>query len=115
MTATDRLLDRRRLLAVLGALPFATLVDGVAAAAAPAGFASARFDASGASVALFGEAGETAAAPLPDRGHGLAIAPDGRSLVVVARRPGRWAAIFSLPDLRLLRRLALPAGRHFYG
>lgn len=119
MTETDFAhLDRRRLIAALGALPFAALLDAAAPARAAGrseAHASARFDARGASVALIDVGGEIATAPLPDRGHGVSLAPDGKSLVVVARRPGCWAAVFALPDLRLVRRLDLPPGRHFYG
>ena len=108
-------IDRRRLTAVLAglaALPFV----GRGRASGRAAFASARFGASGAAVALLDADGaESATQALPERGHGLAIAPDGRRLVVVARRPGRWALVLSTDDLAPLARLALPAGRHFYG
>jgi uncharacterized protein len=106
-------IDRRRLFALVAGL----LAAPDMALAAPSGrFASARFDASGASVALVGLDGrELGSQPLPTRGHGLALSPDGRTLVVVARRPDRWAFVFTVDGLAPLARLDLPTGRHFYG
>ena len=54
-------------------------------------------------------------ARLPDRAHGMACHPDGRSLVVMGRRPGYFAMVVALPDLRLIARIQPPDGRHFYG
>lgn len=108
--------DRRRVTMGLAALALAGLAGPARAGtnSVPT-FASPCFDRDGAALALFDGRGETSAAALPERGHGVASAPDGRSVVVTARRPGRWAVVFALPDLRPLHRLDLPAGRHFYG
>ena len=109
-------IDRRRLLAGLAAAALAGPRSAIAAPDDVAGFASACFDREGAAVALLdGDGRETAARPLPDRGHGIALSPDGDMLVVIARRPGRWAAVFAAGDLRPLARLETPPGRHFYG
>lgn len=116
-----RHLDRRRVTAALAALGLAPFLGTAGARAASLDaasrrlHASARFDREGASFALFDGDGVTAAAALPDRGHGVAISPDGCLAVVTARRPGRWAVVFAVPDLRPLSRLDLPRGRHFYG
>lgn len=55
------------------------------------------------------------AVPLPDRGHDIAVAPDGSAAVVFGRRPGFFAAVIDLADNRLLTMLDSPQGRHFYG
>ena len=105
-------IDRRSLLAGLAGLALAPH----RAAAAAGGYASAQFDRQGASLTVLGAGGAPRAdAALPDRGHGLAQSPDGRLLVVVARRPGRWALVAAADDLRPIARLTLPADRHFYG
>lgn len=107
-------IDRRSLLGLaLGAL----LAPGAGrAASADGAFVGARFDAAGASVAVFAEGGgETASRGLPTRGHGVAVSPDGAHVVVVARRPGRWALALAIDGLRPVAELVPPAGRHFYG
>lgn len=53
--------------------------------------------------------------PLPARGHGIAVAPDGRAAVILGRRPGLFAFVVSLPDGRILRRFEPPEGRHLCG
>lgn len=55
------------------------------------------------------------AVPLPDRGHDIAVAPDGTTAVVFGRRPGYFAAVIDLEAGTLLRMLESPEGRHFYG
>lgn len=52
---------------------------------------------------------------LDGRGHDAAISPDGRSAVVFARRPGRFALVLDLAGHRRLKAVAPPADRHFYG
>ncbi|MBP5856558.1 DUF1513 domain-containing protein [Marivibrio halodurans] len=52
---------------------------------------------------------------LPDRGHGPSVSPDGRTAMVPARRPGRFAAILDLDAMRLADMLETPDGRHFMG
>jgi len=53
--------------------------------------------------------------PLPDRGHDIAVAPDGATAVVFGRRPGFFAAVIDLEEGTLLTMLESPQGRHFYG
>ncbi len=55
------------------------------------------------------------AVSLPDRGHDIAVAPDGRTAVVFGRRPGFFAAVIDLDNAMLLTMLESPQGRHFYG
>ena len=52
---------------------------------------------------------------LPDRGHDIAVAPDGRTAVVFGRRPGFFAAVIDLEEGALVTTLESPPGRHFYG
>lgn len=108
-------IDRRRLLAALAGFALAPTTS--AHAAPTTHYLGARFgDGDAASVAIFTDDGaETAAAPLPTRGHGLAGSPDGRLLVVMARRPQRWGVVFDRDTLTPLARLTLPEDRHFYG
>ncbi|MFC6672196.1 DUF1513 domain-containing protein [Marinobacterium aestuariivivens] len=53
--------------------------------------------------------------PLPDRAHGIGVSPDGRRCAVVARRPGSFVELYSLPDGARLQRLENAAGRRFCG
>lgn len=53
--------------------------------------------------------------PLPGRGHGIAIAPDGKTCVAVARRPGTFAAIIDMVQGEATHWLEAPEGRHFHG
>lgn len=53
--------------------------------------------------------------PLPGRGHAVALSPAARQAVIFARRPGRFAEVVDLTEGKVLRRLASPDGRHFYG
>jgi hypothetical protein len=52
---------------------------------------------------------------LPGRGHGIAVAPDRRTCVAIARRPGTFAAVVDLKTGQALRWLESPAERHFHG
>ncbi|GGO81472.1 Tat pathway signal protein [Marinobacterium nitratireducens] len=53
--------------------------------------------------------------PLPDRAHGIALHPARTRCAVVARRPGTFVDLYSLPDGRQLQRLHNPDGRRFCG
>lgn len=64
------------------------------------------FDASGAAVFDLG---------LPGRGHSLAVRSDGRTAVLFARRPGRFALAVDLARRRVAAEFATPRDRHFYG
>ncbi len=52
---------------------------------------------------------------LPDRGHSFAVRPDGRTAVVFARRPGRFALAIDLARGAAAAEFAAPRDRHFYG
>lgn len=61
-------------------------------------------------------AGEVrASAPLPERGHGMAVDPGGRYAVVFARRPGTFALALDTLSGEVVREIAADSGRHFYG
>lgn len=52
---------------------------------------------------------------LPERGHGIALSPDGRSAAAVARRPGTSVAVVDLAKGETTHWLEAPEGRHFHG
>ncbi len=52
---------------------------------------------------------------LPGRGHGAAWRRDAGEVVVLARRPGRFAVVIGVADGRIRRRFEAPPTRHFYG
>ena len=52
---------------------------------------------------------------LPGRGHAAAIHPTRNEAVMVARRPGRFAAVLDLDSGRVSRMVDAVDGRHFYG
>lgn len=53
--------------------------------------------------------------PLPGRAHGCTLQSDGDTVVVFARRPGRFMVVASLRENRVLRTIESVSGRHFYG
>ncbi len=65
--------------------------------------------------ALAGNGRMLSRTPLPDRAHGVVVAPDGCSAVVLARRPGTFAALIDLPTGQVQNILSAASGRHFYG
>lgn len=109
------MLDRR---AVLAALAAASLSPRTAFSAAgrPA-FVAARREADGThAAAVVSEDGELLFIErLDGRGHDAAISPDGRTAVVFARRPGRFALVLDLAAGRRATAFAPPENRHFYG
>lgn len=58
---------------------------------------------------------DIAAVPLPARGHGGAVSPDGRRMAVFARRPDRFAVVIDAADPAEPLVVHPPEGRHFYG
>ncbi|AVM74277.1 DUF1513 domain-containing protein [Magnetospirillum gryphiswaldense] len=52
---------------------------------------------------------------LPGRGHGIALAPDGKLAVAVARRPGTFAGVIDVASGEATHWLEAPTGRHFHG
>ncbi len=53
--------------------------------------------------------------PIPARGHAFALHPNRRLAVLVARRPGRWAAVIDLHKRAVVRIFHSPDDRHYYG
>ncbi len=54
-------------------------------------------------------------AALPGRGHGFAVHPSRRELVVFARRPGTFAVVVQTSDGAVRHRIESPPDRHFCG
>jgi len=52
---------------------------------------------------------------LPDRGHAAAIHPWAPLAVAFARRPGDFGFIINCLQGKIINKLVLPKGRHFYG
>lgn len=108
-------LDRRQFSLALAAIGMAPL----GALARPGGepaYIAARKEAAGYSVAVLSETGEVLfTEALDDRGHDAAVSPDGRTAVVFARRPGRFALVLDLAQRRKALAFAPPEDRHFYG
>lgn len=53
--------------------------------------------------------------PLPGRGHGVALSPDKRTAVAVARRPGQYLIVLDTQTGHFLHQIESDANRHFYG
>lgn len=125
---TDRVaISRRALLAGLGGIA-ALSAGNFSAFAGGAGlidegalgtplFASARREADGSyGIAIIDDAGqELARVALPGRGHGIAVAPDGRRFMAFARRPGTFALLIDPFERTEPKVLTSIDGRHFYG
>ena len=106
---------RRDFLAALACLPF---MNGRAhASSARERFVACARKADGAfAAAVLDDAGAVSSVlPLPGRGHGAAIAPDGRRAVVFGRRPADFMIAFSMDAPESAVQLSAQAGRHFYG
>ena len=79
-------------------------------------YAAARAEADGSFAAvLFTTEGDAARIALPGRGHDLTFRPGTRECVVFARRPGRFAGVFSDDASRPPVWFASAQGRHFDG
>jgi hypothetical protein len=109
-------LDRRALVAGLASTTAMLTLPGRAAAALEHEcFAAARRDDRGNfSAALFTLDGDLRAVELPQRGHDIALKPDGREWVTFARRPGRFGVAIPL-DARQPQWFAAKPDRHFFG
>ena len=113
-----RAVERRQILRALSAAPLCALLPTGVGADTPSArvFASARQ--AGANNALISgevDAPASVISPLPDRGHAVSLAPDGRLAVICARRPGRFAVAFDPVTLEVLHRFQTPDDRHFCG
>lgn len=110
-------IDRRQFIqafAALGVMPIATLAR--AGDAAPAFVAARQEGAARFSVAVLDQAGALLfSEELDGRAHDIAIAPDLKTAVVFARRPGFFALVIDLGGRRRVLSFAPPEGRHFYG
>lgn len=112
-------LDRRQILVAGGAAFLAGLLphQGEALAQAKAFFASAvRLPDGGFAVQLLSERGDALATyDLEDRGHDVALSPDGKLCVAFARRPGRFMLVFRRDGKGEPQLLWAPKDRHFFG
>lgn len=106
-------LDRRGLLAGIGA----SFLAGAARGGEGAVYVGARLDTGGAaSVAAFDLDGrELFATALPGRGHDMAVHPSGDEFVVLARRPGRFAAVLASAGGAVRQMILARPDRHFFG
>ncbi|MEO1191504.1 MAG: DUF1513 domain-containing protein [Pseudomonadota bacterium] len=109
-------ISRRHLLAGLGAAALTGRRDARAASTQYDYISCCKLADGDFAVALLSRKGDLRATlTLPARGHDAAISPDGRSAVVFARRPGRFAIILDLQSGTIVGSFAPPPGRHFYG
>lgn len=106
-------IDRRGFL--LGASAMAWLPAALALAEEKLFVSSARTDGVFQAVVFDQTGRKVAALDLPGRGHGAAVHPGGRSIVLFARRPGDFALVFEPRSGELAATLDAPEGRHFYG
>ena len=109
-------IDRRTLLARLAASGAVLAFPRGALAGEAEWFAAARKDESGAfSAALFDlRNGDVRAVELPERGHDIALKPDGSAWVAFARRPGRFGVAVPMESGKPVWFRA-SAERHFFG
>jgi hypothetical protein len=109
-------IDRRSLLAGIGAAVSASLLPRLAYGAADALYISAVSDGKEHAVAMFTAEGQLRfASLLPDRGHDAVRHPSEPRVVIFARRPGNWAAVVNIDNGAVEKVLLSPQGRHFYG
>ncbi len=108
-------MDRRSLL--LGMLCSALPVpgSGMGGPAAPAFLTTGRRADGFRAMALDSRGQVIGSFPLPGRGHGMAVSPDGRHAVAFARRPGRFAVPFAPAGMQAGPAFGTPADRHFFG
>jgi hypothetical protein len=52
---------------------------------------------------------------LPSRGHGMTLHPDGKHVVVFARRPGEYLWVVDLETAQVIHRVEASKQRHYYG
>lgn len=108
-------IDRRRTLALLLAAAFRP-GTALAGRQRPLYLAACSSDRWSHEIRLLDEDGAVLARfDLADRGHGAAVAADGRRAVVFARRPGTFAAVIDVAGRSLERMIASRPDRHFYG
>ena len=112
-------IDRRHLLLAGLALPLG-IVPALARAeqsALSGGYVSASADANGGFAArILDPLGKTlSVVALPARGHGAAWRGVNAEVVVLARRPGRFALVVDAGEGRVVRHVPAAPGRHFYG
>ncbi|HOV03469.1 MAG TPA: DUF1513 domain-containing protein, partial [Kaistiaceae bacterium] len=110
-------IDRRRLLALLGAAGLAPLAPRPGRAVPATAYLSAARLASGRHAALGLDAAGSLvfSLDLPERAHDIAISPDRRHAVAFARRPDRFAVVLDIAAGRVRHRFDAVAGRHFFG
>ena len=108
--------SRRQVLAMIGAAGLTPLATLARAGTDPAYIASRQnADGSFSAVVLDGAGHDLFTEELSARGHDAAVSPDGRTVVMFARRPGRFAIVLDLSRGRRVAAFASPDDRHFYG
>jgi len=109
-------IDRRRFLQLLMAGPLILPVP-ASSSAEVTRLLSCRSDTAGRHFATLFDTGGAILfdAPLPARGHGIALSPDKRLAAVMARRPGDFLVLLDIVDRRAQHQLRTPEGRHCLG
>lgn len=108
--------DRRGFLAGTVALSLLAVSPAFAQAGRGMSFICAMKDMDGYAVAVLSDTGEILRRePLPDRAHGAAVSPDGKTAVIVARRPGRYLGVMDLTGREPFKIIQSRRDRLFYG
>ncbi|WP_316365277.1 DUF1513 domain-containing protein [Candidatus Thiodiazotropha sp. CDECU1] len=110
-------MKRRRFLQLTSGLTLLPILPVVATGSGQASYLSAHADGDGNHyISGFNEYGlQQFRLGLPGRGHAMALSPDRRQAVAVARRPGQYLLVIELNTGRLRYRLESRTERHFYG
>lgn len=109
-------INRRRLLATLGAVVLTAPRPGLAARPQHPVFLASSKTADTYQAVLFDhDAKAQWRLDLPGRGHGGAFRPRSTDCITIARRPGTFAVIADRHSGRVLHMMSSPEGRHFYG
>ncbi len=117
MTGRGKRLNRRTVLGLMAATGGAGLLPRLAVGGEGETYLSACRNPNGAYAAALRDSngGIVFSAPLPGRGHGCAIGPDGLTAVVFARRPGEFAAVLDIQGEKSSHLIQAAKQRHFYG
>ncbi|WP_227815991.1 DUF1513 domain-containing protein [Nitrogeniibacter aestuarii] len=110
-------IDRRHFLKGLAAVAAGATTSRLVASPQGAQLLSCRADGGGRYFAtLFDTTGRVLLdLPLPARGHDIALSRDGRTAVVVARRPGDFLRVIDVVERTLVASLRSAPDRHYFG
>lgn len=113
---TGMSIGRRSFLAGTSSLAVLAITPVMAREGGDNAFICAMKDAEGFAVAVLSAQGKILRREaLPERAHGAAVSPDGRTAVIIARRPGRYIAVMDLATGAPFRVLPVHPARLFYG